>query len=326
MTLTNGRAISQGARNDRSCPGNNSPMIAPQTMGSSDNPSGFAGRMLSSAPILTFPLVESQGALMAFSTRLGGCSPPPYDSMNLSASEGDELENVHHNLIVLGENLNIDPAAIRFCRQVHGDGAAIVDSVSSAPPMADSMITRVPGVFLAVKTADCVPIVLVDPVKRVAAAVHAGWKGTILRIARKTLRIMTSRFGANPSDVIACIGPSIGPCCYQVDERVLAPFRSRFPSPEQFIVQGSGSRETREAPPETTPAPGPARGRCDNSYPRFALDLAGANRSELVREGIPQANIFSTDLCTACRPDLLFSHRRDNGRTGRQAAIVGFRE
>ncbi|MBI4963525.1 MAG: peptidoglycan editing factor PgeF [Desulfomonile tiedjei] len=253
---------------------------------------------------LAVSAAESFGAVMAFSLRQGGQSPEPFDSLNFSASQGDSQENVRSNFAILGKHIGIDPQRIVTCRQVHGDHIQMVDAPLDMPSQADAIVTATPDIFPAVKTADCVPILILDPVRKIAAAVHAGWRGTILRITRKTLEFMGATFHSDPSQLLVGIGPGIGPCCYEVDDAVLKPFRKSFPDAERFISEHNSS------PRSTT---------------SYHLDLSAANRFELTEMGVPQKNIHVADLCTACHKDLFFSHRRDGANSGRHIAVVGFR-
>jgi YfiH family protein len=181
-----------------------------------------------------------------------------------------------------------------------------MESRTSAILEADAVLTPATGLFPAVKTADCLPILLLDPVQRIAGAIHAGWRGTVLRIVKKVLDIMNRDFGSEPRDLIATLGPAIGPCCYEVDDTVLAPFRQAVPKPDRFISvhvsRNSGFRQTPH------------------------LDLTAANRWELISAGVLESNLHTVDLCTCCGRELLFSHRRDGFRSGRHLALVGFRE
>ena len=132
-------------------------------------------------------------------------SPRPFDSLNFSASQGDSRENVQENFRTLGASLNLDSDRIVRCRQVHSDRVIVLESLPSEQPEADAVIAAVPGLFAAVKTADCLPLLIVDPVKSIVGAVHAGWRGTVLRIVRKTLDVMTQRFRCNPADLIVAL-------------------------------------------------------------------------------------------------------------------------
>jgi polyphenol oxidase len=252
---------------------------------------------------LILPKIGRTNSIMAFSVRTGGCSPPPFESLNFSVSQGDARENVQRNYTTLAEHLGIEADRIVTCRQAHEDRAEVIDAIPEVPPRADAIITSNPGIYLAIKTADCLPILLLDPVRRIAGAIHAGWRGTVLRITRKVVRMMSSRYGTNPTDLVVGLGPTIGPCCYEVDEAVLVPFRQAYPRAEQFIIRSKSG---------------------DGSKKSLRLDLVGANRFELTQEGVPLANIHSTERCTACNSALFFSYRRDGAKSGRHLAITGF--
>ena len=161
-----------------------------------------------------------------------------------------------------------------------------------------------PGMLLAVQTADCVPILLVDTKKRAVAAVHAGWRGTIRRITAKAVGQMRMHFGSDPADLLAAIGPAIGNCCYEVGVEIAADFLS--PNPVQWLNQ---------MPPGHQPPP-----------KNVLLDLHRANESQLKQAGVQVRNIFVSNLCTACRTDLLFSYRKQGARSGRQMAAIGIRK
>jgi polyphenol oxidase len=265
---------------------------------------------------LTLAGLEQYGAFMAFSLRSGGVSPRPFDSLNFSAQKGDSVGNVDQNFRIFAERLGINSQQIITCHQIHGDGVVIVSDRPNRPPEADAIISTVPTVYPAVKTADCVPLLLVDPVQMISAAIHVGWRGAVLRIARKVLRLLNSRFKSNPGDLIAGLGPAIGKCCYQVDGKVLEPFRENFPEAERFIIPVG---------PALLPATDSGELSVSENSRKAFLDLPGVARFELISGGIPESNVYSADLCTACRSDLFFSHRRDKGLTGRHIAVTGFK-
>lgn len=305
----------------------------------SDSRPGFSLAPDDGEVALVMRAAEPSNALLAFSLRYGGCSPAPFDSLNFSVNEGDAAENIAGNLSILTRDLQLNPASIAFARQVHGDAIAVLDSVPRVMPTADALVTRAPGLFLAIKTADCVPIMLLDPARNIVAAVHAGWNGTLQRIVKKVVRLMTSEFGTDPSDLLAAVGPAIGPCCYEVDDRVLEPFRREFPGAESFIGSLAQLMADCEVPRHNPMAlttecreflhargsePRPLKTSREASR-SFRLDLVGANIAELRRAGVPQGRISALNLCTACYPDLFFSHRRDHGQTGRHVAIIGIR-
>ncbi len=280
--------------------------------------------------------LDQYGAFMAFSLRNGGVSPRPFDSLNFSAQEGDSVGNVDQNFRIFAERLGIDSQQIITCHQIHGDGVVIVSDRPNRPPEADAIISAVPTIYPAVKTADCVPLLLFDPVRMISAAVHVGWRGAVLRIARKVLRLLNSRFKSNPGDLIAGLGPAIGKCCYEVDGKVLKPFRENFPEADQFVRStpkpihhaddrhGGRSHHNPVGPASLPANDSLAKQPCVHPERAF-LDLPGVARFELVSGGIPERSIYSVDLCTACRSDLFFSHRKDGGRTGRHIAVTGFK-
>lgn len=288
--------------------------------------------------VLTLPDAHEIGAVAAFSTRRGGVSPPPFDSLNLSTQEGDTPANVRKNFQALGDLLDIDPSRIAFCRQVHGDTIHIVESVPDCLPDGDALITTKRGLFLGIKTADCVPILILDPERGITAAVHAGWRGTVLRIAGRVVNTMKDRFGARPRHMLALVGPAIGPCCYEVDNVVLDPFRESFDNAESFI-SGPGSSDVskqcagesyKHIPEEEKNSAaigfGDNRGSSQDldQAPRM-LNLIEANRFDLISQGVKPENVLNGGHCTSCAHNLFFSYRRDGGLTGRHVAVAGLR-
>ncbi len=194
----------------------------------------------------------------------------------------------------------------------------------------DALITDQPGLLLAVQVADCLPILLVDPKRRVVAAVHAGWRGTTKRIVEKTVGEMRARFGCRPADIRATIGPGIHRCCYEVGREVAERFEAQFPYWEKVI------RRVKTSVPDVIwqqrlmsrepLAPGVRRPRPALTAPaeeKLYLDLVEANRRQLVAAGVLAKSIAASPLCTACRTDLLFSHRAEHGRTGRMMGLIG---
>jgi YfiH family protein len=213
-------------------------------------------------------------------------------------------------------------------RQVHSDVAHVVcgveDTAKTPRPACDAALTKQTGVLLSVQTADCVPILLADTKRRVIAAVHAGWRGTLSRIVVKTLGRMQQEFGTRPEDVVAALGPAIGGCCYEVGPEVAKEFASQFEKAAewfdgQFAPQAEGELQTwlpwlTMMPPGHQPEP-----------ERAKLDLRAANRWQLVDAGLSPKKIAASELCTKCRADLFFSYRRDGAGTGRLMAVIGMR-
>ncbi|MGE5552425.1 MAG: peptidoglycan editing factor PgeF [Betaproteobacteria bacterium] len=203
------------------------------------------------------------------------------------------------------EALGLGRRPLVVARQVHGDDLLVVRSAQEVPAVAekegDGLLTASPEVALAVLTADCLPVLLFDPRRRVVAAVHSGWRGTVRRISGKAVRRMVEEFGSAAQDLLVAIGPGIGPCCYEVDEPVLEQVAAAFPEVAEKLV--TPSREGR-------------------AY----LDLRAAVRHDLKESGVPAENVTTVEECTACCPDWFFSYRREGSGTGRMAAVIGLRE
>jgi polyphenol oxidase len=209
-------------------------------------------------------------------------------------------------------------------RQVHSD---LIHCFSNAPkhPLAgDGLITRTPGILLGVLTADCLPVVVVDTRLRAVGVFHAGWRGTLKRIVEKGIGEMRRHFGSRPQDMRAVLGPGIRGCCYEVGPELKDKFHAQFSYANDLFRETKQSDEVREKYPLlflTARAPG------HSELPKkIFLDLAAANRSQLVDAGVPPKNVCDLNLCTSCRTDLFFSHRAERGNTGRMMAVAGIRE
>jgi YfiH family protein len=259
--------------------------------------------------------------LHAFSTRPGGVSDLNGEKvLNLGFTDWDSRENVLENLRRFQSAAGAANLPLVSLKQFHSDVIHLFDSAPSAPCRGDASITNRPGLLLAVQTADCVPILLVDPQKRAIAAIHAGWRGTLARIAAKTIGALQMQFGTNPRDLLAAIGPSIGPCCYEVGTEVATQFLSQFPdAPTYFDEFRTGDEPNpiqwlNMMPPGHQPPP---KG--------VLLDLRKANRSQLLVAGLRLQNIHTIELCTACRPDLLFSYRKQGTASGRLMSVIALR-
>jgi hypothetical protein len=212
-------------------------------------------------------------------------------------------------------------------RQIHSDVIHCIDSVPDLHAEAlsgDGMITATPGVLLAIQTADCLPVILVDTKRRVAGVFHAGWRGTVQRIVEKGVGEMQRCFGSRTRDLKAAIGPGIQGCCYEVGEEVRAKFESQFGYAAKLFREVKDSDPVHEKYPLlflTARAPGHGE-----LPPKIFLDLVEANRRQLREAGVAAKNIETSPLCTNCRPDLLFSYRGEKGKTGRMMGAVGIRE
>ncbi len=194
--------------------------------------------------------------------------------------------------------------------------------------LGDALITCQPGLLLAVQVADCLPILLVDPHRRVVATVHAGWRGTTKRVTEKTVGRMQQEFGCDPKTITAAVGPGIHTCCYQVGPEVVETLESQFSYAEKMVRRQQPSpTEVHWQQPLFSPEPQERRPRpavtASASATKFFLDLVEANRRQLRAAGLKAGNIWASPLCTACRTDLFFSHRAEQGRTGRMMGVVG---
>lgn len=241
--------------------------------------------------------VSAQG----FTTRHEGVSRAPYNSLNLGSNTFDPPHNVQGNRSLLARTFGGRSEHFVMVSQTHGTDILVIDQPN--PDYAhfhklecDGIITNQPGVMIAVGVADCLPLLLLDPVKRVVAALHAGWKGTAGNIAAKGVDSLVQLFGSDPGEILAALGPAIGPCCYEVD------------GPVQQAFGGSGVSWDLCATPSGTD--------------RWRLDLAAANRQQLLNAGIAGENIEVAGHCVSCSSDWFFSYRRDNGETGRQAGFI----
>lgn len=239
------------------------------------------------------------------STRLYGSSSVPFQSLNLGLHTGDEQQAVLDNRRRFATAVGFQADKAVTAQQVHSDTVAIVASHTTVGQektyprvfsSTDALITAEPGIPLLLFYADCVPVLFFDPVRRVAAVSHAGWKGTVARIAAKTLLMMQDQFGVKPGDCLIGIGPSIGQCCYEVDEPVIDKLRQEF-----------GKSWSEFAAP---------RGE------RWLLNLWEVNRRQLTDIGAADANIVISHVCTACNTPLYYSYRAEQGNTGRIGAVI----
>ncbi len=254
----------------------------------------------------TFPHIEATGLVVhGFTTRAGGVSNGPYAGLNTAFHVGDDADNVLANRALACSALGIDSRHLVAGQQVHGDRVEVVDRrdrgrgaffYEESLPGTDALVAGAAGVPLSSYYADCVPIFILDPVRKVVALAHAGWKGTVLKIGQKTVQKMASVFNTEPGNCLAGVGPSIGPCCYEVDIRVIDSFKKSFPNFQYF----------------TRPAfPG-----------KWRLNLWEANRLTLLDAGLKAENIVLARVCTSCRNDLYFSYRAQGGIAGRMMSLI----
>jgi YfiH family protein len=263
-----------------------------------------------------------------FSTRAGGLSRVyGRRTLNLGFTKQDSSTIVERNRAIFLQQLGATSGRERWplvtLRQIHSDLIHCVTELPKEPLVGDGLLTRVPGVLLAIQTADCLPVILVDTRRRAVGVFHAGWRGTVKRIVEKGLGEMRRWFGTMPRDIRAAIGPGIHACCYAVGPEVRQQFESQFVYAEDLFREIKESDPVREKYPLlflTARAPG------HSELPtNIFLDLVKANRGQLIDAGVSPKNIIASPLCTACRPDQLFSYRAEGGVTGRMMGVAGVR-
>lgn len=257
--------------------------------------------------VLCFKNLAAHRAIRHFvSTRAGGFSQYPYDSLNLGLHVGDDPDAVLKNRERLAEAVGIPLDQFTIARQIHSGNVKIISDElrgsggtdqEHAIEGTDAMVTDRPGICLIVLVADCVPLLFFDPAKRAIGVAHAGWRGTLKSIASNTVSAMAEAFGSSPGDIMVGMGPSIGPCCYKVGPDVISQVRGAFQRGGDYIVNES---------------------KDGKGY----LDLWKANLEVLLRAGIERKNIEIAGRCTCHEPDLFFSYRRRKGDTGRFAAGI----
>lgn len=254
-------------------------------------------KLKNNLPCFEVPELANLGWIRhAFLTRQGGVSLPPYDSLNVSEKNGDREELVSQNKNLVAAASSFDSRCLILLDQMQKDQVLLLkEPVMPLPsPLEyDALITDSPNTYLGIQTADCLPIFIADQKKKVIAAVHAGRQGTALQITKKVLKRMEEAFACNSKNLLIAMGPSIGSCCYEIDERVFHPEWKPFST-----LRGSG---------------------------KWMVDLAQINIAQMKRERIEEEQIFWVNLCTRCHSDLFFSYRGE-GQTGRQLSYIGIME
>ncbi len=248
----------------------------------------------------TFPSLERYGELVhAVTTRHGGVSTGPYTSLNVSRGLGDDPAAVEENLRRVCHVLGLRRQDLVSPNQRHTANVRRVDASDRGRIQVgyDALITDQPEVPLLLRYADCVPVLIYDPAHHALAVVHSGWRGTVLGIARSAVQALAEAYGSRPGDLVAAIGPSIGPCCYEVGSDVADAVRTAFTGSAGLLVDRPGGR-------------------------RY-LDLWAANRRWLLEAGVRQIEVGA--LCTACHTDEFYSHRAEGGKTGHFAAVLSLR-
>ncbi|MFO8037169.1 MAG: peptidoglycan editing factor PgeF [Anaerolineales bacterium] len=247
-----------------------------------------------------FAHLDANQVIHGVFTRHGGVSPEPWKSLNVGATVGDDLDRVKENTQRVLQAMGCTRSSLFNVWQVHQAKVLVADKPREGKlgiPKADAVITNNPQITLFMRFADCVPLYFFDPEQSAIGLAHAGWKGTLERIAQKTIHAMEKEFGSQPENIKAGIGPSIGPDHYEIQEDVMRQFRKAFPeSFPRFFVKEDG---------------------------KVRLDLWEANRFLIKQAGAQDVEIAG--VCTACHPQDWFSHRAENGKTGRFGAIFRLR-
>jgi len=269
---------------------------------------GFYWRERDGARALVCAPLEADGFVNGFSTRLGGVSPMPGNDLNLAGFNEDEAENIYENRRRFLKLFEGD-WLLTGCWQVHGIDVRVVrspDDAQTKPGVlgddeyCDALVSKTPHVLVAVKTADCVPILIGDPSSHAFAAVHAGWRGTSAAIVKQAVSKLQTEFGARAQDMRAAVGPAAKSCCYEVGAEVINIFKERFPDSAKLFTP------TREA--------------------HARIDLHQANRAQLIDAGLSSGRIHLAPLCTMDRNELFFSYRKEkqkHGRVGRLMSVIG---
>ena len=236
----------------------------------------------------------------AFSTRLGGVSKGRFGSLNLGDAKGEDPERVKENRRRFFGAADIDGFRIAEAQQVHGTEIAEVSAChNGTKPRADALVTNVPGILVTVQTADCIPVLIADRKQRAVAAVHAGRRGTAAGILIEVVRKLKERYGSEPSDLVAALGPGISGPCYEVGEECLPPFQERFAEWRMFCAPHKGGK--------------------------WLLDLPGAIRRQIIAAGVPAKQVGLPGPCTFTENSRFYSYRRDGPPTGRLMAAIAIR-
>ena len=266
-------------------------------------------KKISNATFLLFPnFLNHKELTHAISTRHGGVSSNNYESLNLSFQVGDEDNNVIENHQILSHALGFDLGSLATCQQIHQDNIAMVDESylkkdcflpNNAFPGTDALVTNVPGLTLMTRYADCVPLIFYDPKTHTVAMAHAGWKGTLSHIAQKTIDVLVKDYHCKPQHILAAIGPSIGPCCYQINSTMADQAVKKLHKAQEYFLNSTN----------------------DGLY----FNLWHANIKQLQSTGIKDDHLYCAELCTSCNFDLFYSYRKGKKVTGRFGALIGLR-
>ncbi len=241
-------------------------------------------------------LSEFEDIVHFSTTRIGGVSSKRLESLNLGYTVNDNPKNVTQNLDSLAQSIGFERNQMVSPKQTHSKNIGIVNSNKDIFPDTDALITNKPGICIFIRTADCVPILLYDPIKKALAAIHSGWKSTVQEISKHTIELMQKEFGTKPEDLIAGIGPSIGPTVYEVGTEVAKIFNKQFGA--NHIVNPIKNSD------------------------KYLLNLWEVNKQILIESGIPKEQIEIAEICTYTNSELFYSARRDGVKTGRLATGI----
>lgn len=265
---------------------------------------GFYWREKDGVKILISRALEDAGFTNGFSTRVGGVSDFPKDSLNLAGYDEDAAENIAENRRRFMSALGGD-FILASCWQIHSADVRVVKTLEDAADgdhKMDALVSNLPGVLLGAKTADCVPVLIGDPKTKAFAAIHAGWRGTVDSIVLNAIAKLKELYGADPNNFVAAIGPAAGCENYEIGQDVIDEFGAKFPGSEHLFTS------TKEG--------------------HALIDLHTANKEQLTSAGVRPENIFVAPFCTMERTDLFFSYRREKkqfGKTGRLMSVIGLR-
>lgn len=261
-------------------------------------------------PFLTYPLFEKTGVVKsAFSTRIGGVSKGCYESMNLSFDRGDDKDAVMENFQRIASAIGTNCHDMVLSRQTHTANVRVVTEEDKGKGIVrerdytdvDGLVTNVPGICLVTSYADCVPLYFVDPIKKVIGLSHSGWRGTVGKIGKETVRVMKEHFRCDPADILAAVGPSICQDCYEVSGDVIEKFKEAFDEKDWdnlFYRKNNG---------------------------KYQLDLWKANESVFRESGICKEHIAVTNVCTHCNSKILYSHRETGDKRGNLCAFLALK-
>lgn len=253
---------------------------------------------------LEFPAFAAVGGFLhAVSTRQGGVSRKPFEGLNFSFRVGDPSDRVAENRGLFCRAVGVNVHRLVTVNQTHSDiviGVAAGDEGKGAQdnPVADgdALITNIPGLPLFIQTADCMPVLLADPMKKVVGVAHAGWKGTYMSIAAKTVTKMVDHYGCRVEDIHVAFGPAIGPCCFEVDASMREDLKKFYAWGDEAFRPGF--------------------------HGKLHLDLEEVNARQVMEKGVKSENLIRPGICTIENLDLFYSHRAEAGKTGRFATMV----